>query len=204
MTTRLSLPPLRYFAGCVLIAATSVFLEKASHISSGGISGLSIGIADTFHLSLGVVNLSLKAAIFSVVFIFGGKSTALWTIFASVMTATFMWVFEQLPVDIDWPKGLAFILILLFAKLPIGLLVSRGYSSGGFVAISQLLEHRKQIPLWASLLLFNILSILAMYSAHGTLSGIATAVIALSSGVATQTWANVTCRLLDRRSLLNE
>lgn len=186
------------------MAATSVFLEKASHISSGGISGLSIGLADNFHLSVGIVNLSLKTAIFLTVFMLGGKTTAVWTIFASVMTASFMWLFEQVPIDIEWPKGLAFILILLFAKLPIGLLVSRGYSSGGFVAIGQLLELRTPIPLWASLLLLNVLSILAMYAAHGTLSGLATAVIALSSGVATQSWANVTRRLFDRRLLLSE
>ncbi|KPV42313.1 YitT family protein [Alicyclobacillus ferrooxydans] len=183
------------------MAAVSVLIERDSHISSGGVSGLSIGIADYLHLSAGIVNLSVKLGIFGFIFILGGKSTGFWTVVAAGITGIAMWVFEQLPLDLDLPKWIAFVTILLFAKLPIGLLVSKGYSTGGFTAIGQILQARTGIPLRISLLILNLMPALAMLTAHGLLSGALTATIALSSGVATEAWTNLTRRVLDGHTM---
>lgn len=195
-------PPVRYFIGCILMAAVSVLIEQDSHISSGGVSGLSIGIADSLHISMGLVSTVIKLAIFGLVFIFAGKTTAFWTVVAAVFTGICMWLFELLPIDFDWPKWTAFGVILLFSKLPIGLLVSRGLSTGGFTAIGQLLQSRVRMPLWSSLLFLNLLSVFAMLAAHGLVSGTLTAVIAVSSGIATETWAFLARRVLDRKACL--
>lgn len=190
-------PPTRYFIGCVLLAAISVFLEKRSHISSGGVSGLSIGIADIMHLNVGVVNLWIKGMIFSIVFLFGGKSIAFWTTVGAALTGGCMWLFAMIPVTFTWPQWLAFGLILLFSKFPIGLLVSRGYSTGGYTAVGQVLCARLHIPLRVSLAILNTISVLAMYVSHGAKSGALTAVIALTSGVATEAWATISRKWLD-------
>ncbi|MCI0182205.1 MAG: YitT family protein [Acidibacillus sp.] len=191
------MPPLRYFIGCVLMAAISVFLEKSSHISSGGVSGLSIGIGDILHISTGFVNLIIKATIFCTVFIFSGKKTVIWTAIGAALTGTSMWLFEMLPIDADWPQWLAFCLILLFAKLPMGLLVSKGYSTGGYTAVAQVLLQRAHIPLWLSLLFLNMLSITAMYIAHGSISGALSLIAGIVAGIATELWAMLSSKILD-------
>ncbi len=192
-----TIPPIRYFIGCVLMAAISVFLEKSSHISSGGVSGLSIGIADIMHFSVGLVNLAIKAAIFCAVLLFSEKTTATWTAVGAGITGVSMWLFEMLPIDANWPNWLAFCLILLFAKLPMGLLVSKGYSTGGYTAVAQVLLQRTRIPLWLSLLFLNTLSIFAMYMAHGSMSGALSMIAGLVAGIATEVWANLSRKILD-------
>lgn len=194
-----AVPPLRYFVGCILMAAISVFLERDAHISSGGVSGLSIGIADVMHISVGLANLSIKLLIFLTVLVFSGKTTALWTCVGAIMTGASMFLFERIPLDLDWPRWFAFIIILLFAKFPIGLLASRGYSTGGFTAVAQVLLLRKRIPLWLSLLLLNLLSVVVMYLAHGPISGLLTGVISVTSGVMVEVWSKVTRETLDEK-----
>ncbi|PWI57138.1 YitT family protein [Sulfoacidibacillus thermotolerans] len=195
-----SLPPVRYFVGCLLIAAFTVFIERNAHISAGGVSGLSIGIADLLHTSVGVANFFIKSMIFGFVLAYGGKATAFWTLLGAVMTSLAMWLFEMIPVDVDWSKWSAFLLILLFSKFPIGLLISKGYSTGGYTAIAQVMHQRHRIPLWITLLSLNSLSILAMYIAQGPTAGILTTILALSAGMSTQLWSTITSKLLDRQN----
>lgn len=179
------------------MAAMSVLIEHGSHISSGGVGGLSIGIADSLHISVGITNLCIKVLIFVFILCFDGKVTALWTVIGAVLTGTYMLLFEHIPLDLDWPKWLSFCVILLFAKLPIGLLVSRGYSTGGFTAIAQLLWRRFHLPLWASLFVLNLSAIATMSLAHGLASGALTCVIAMSAGFMVQAWAAVISKFLD-------
>ncbi|WP_274436472.1 YitT family protein [Alicyclobacillus sp. ALC3] len=183
----------------MLMAAVTVFVEKDSKISSGGVSGLSIGIADLFGLSVGVTNLCIKLSIFLLILLFDSKITAFWTVIGAGITGVFMVLFEHAPVDLDWPRWVAFAFILLFAKLPIALLVSKGLSTGGFTAVAQLIAHRYRTPLWVSLLLLNVLAVAVMYLAHGLVSGLLTAVASLTAGVMVQVWSDVTNRCLDAR-----
>nr|WP_272867736.1 YitT family protein [Ferroacidibacillus organovorans] len=185
----------------MFLAAISVFLEKQSHISSGGVSGLCIGISDIMHLNVGLVNLWIKGVIFTIILIFGGRSIALWTMVGAVLTGLCMWLFEMIPLYITWPKWLAFGLILLFSKFPIGLLVSKGYSTGGYTAIGQVLCRRLRIPLRISLSMLNTISILAMFVSNGAKSGALTALIALTSGFATEAWATIARKWLDSSPL---
>lgn len=196
------IPPLRYFIGCVLLAAVSVFLEKRANISSGGVTGLSIGIADLLHVSMGMVNLTIKSLIFWFVFVFGEKTIAVWTLIGAGITGISMWFFEMISIDFDWSRWIAFGLILVFARLPIGLLVSKGYSTGGYTAIAQVLWHRNHIPLWMTLFCLNTISVMAMFVSHGGVSGFLTTVIALSTGIFTEMWANLSKIWLDKKYLL--
>ncbi len=180
------------------MSGISVLVEKDSHISSGGVSGLSIGLSDFFHMNLVIVNFSIKTIIFLLVLTFGGQTTAFWTIVGACLTGFSMWAFSLLPIDLDWPKWMAFSFILLFSKFPIGLLVSRGYSTGGFTSLGQLLQAGLKLPLSISLFLLNALTILAMVATHGFMSGFLTAMIALSSGFTTEAWAYATKKYLDK------
>ena len=179
----------------------SVLIEKNFHISSGGVSGLSIGMADYLHVSAGFTNLCIKALIFGVVYYFGGTLAAYWTLVGAAITGVTMWLTELTGVTLDWPQWLAFGFILVFAKLPIGLLVSKGYSIGGFTAIAQLLERHRGIPLPWSLTIMNLLAVLAMLISHGLVSGMLTAVIALSAGIATKIWSEAAKAFFDQRQV---
>lgn len=81
------------------------------------------------------------------------------------------------------------------------LLVSKGYSTGGYTAIAQVLWQRHLIPLWVTLTSLNTLSITMMFVAGGGISGFFTTIIALSSGAFTELCANQSKLVLDRKSL---
>lgn len=152
-------PPLRYFVGSVFIGIESVLVEKDAHISSGGVSGLSIGIADCVHINAGLANLCIKGMIFALVYSFGGRLAACWTLLGAAITGVTMWLTEETGFHLNWPHWVSFEFILLFAKLPIGLLVSKGYSIGGFTAVAQLMEKYLGISLSRGLICLNVLAV---------------------------------------------
>lgn len=175
-----------------------MLIEKSSHITSGGVSGLSIGIADCLHVSAAFANFCIRAMIFWLVYQFRGKLTAFWTLVGAGITGISMWIIESINVHLDWPQWFALGFILVFSKLPIGLLVSKGYSIGGFTAIAQLLEQHMGISLALSLLFMNLLSVFTMFIAHGFISGFLTALVSLSAGFATSFWSEVSKVVLDK------
>lgn len=193
------LPPVRFFIGSVLLAAVIVFLEKASGISSGGVGGLGIALSHFTGLSIALINTLLKCSIFLFVFWQGGTHLGVWTIISTLISGFFMWVFELMPQP-ELSKITAFVLILLFSYFPAGLLLSKGYSTGGFSAVAQVLFERYKIPLWLSMLLFNCLPIVSMYLSYGLLSGSLTLIATLWAGFSTDLWTRIINRISRRTS----
>jgi uncharacterized membrane-anchored protein YitT (DUF2179 family) len=199
MTQRLSmrmLPPARYFVGAVLLAVVVVDLEKASHISSGGVGGLSIALSQVFGISVGLANMLIKGVIFAVVFWGGGLHLGVWTIISTLISGVCMWMLESMPLPFVWNPWLAFVCIMMFSAAPMGLMLSKGYSTGGFSSIAQVLWTKKKVPLWMTILVLNAASIVSMYISYGVLAGMLTLVATLWSGFSTELWTRWFSRLL--------
>jgi len=194
------LPPKRFFIGSVLYAAMVVYLEKAAHISSGGVSGLSISAAHFLHIGVWLTNVSIKFVLFAAIGLLAGRRTALWTVVSATISTLFMILFEALPLPFVWPTWLAFLLIVTVSYCPIGLLLSKGYSTGGFSAIAQAFLESRRIPLWATITAFNIVSVAAMYLAFGKMSGVLTLVATAWGGFSIHLWTRLVQRVLDQRS----
>ncbi len=176
-----------------------IYIENASHISAGGVSALSIGIAYLSHLPVGIMNLAIKLAIFALIAAVSGRRTAVWTMVSAVLSALCMGVFAHYPLPFVWPKWLAFLVIVTVAYLPVGLIMSKGYSTGGFSAIAQAFWQRRGIPLWVTMTLMNGVAILVMGVAFGKISGILTLIATLWGGVSIQLWTRWASLWLDGR-----
>lgn len=194
------IPPLRFFIGSVLYAVMVIYIENASHISAGGVSALSISIARLAHLPVGLMNLAIKFAIFALIGVLSGRRTAVWTMVSAVLSALCMAVFEHYPLPFVWPQWLAFLVIVTVAYLPVGLMLSKGYSTGGFTAVAQALWQRRGIPIWVTMTAMNGVAIIAMGVTFGKLSGILTLVATLWGGFSIQLWTRWTSLWLDGRA----
>ena len=192
-----SSPPFRYYLGCILIGAEIVLVENASHIASGGVGGLSIAINAWIPLGVGVLNLLIKVLLFLIVWYATGRRTALWTAISALLVGGSAWAFQWLPLPFHWPLWLAFTVIVTVGYLPTGLVMSRGYSSGGFSAVAQVLVTKRHIPIWVTMSVLNALSIVLMTLAYGNLAGLLTLFATLWQGPSIEFWTRWTQRVLD-------
>jgi uncharacterized membrane-anchored protein YitT (DUF2179 family) len=186
-------PPARYWVAIVLLAAETRFLEKASHVSSGGLSGVALALDRWTGLPVGILTLLLKLVVLALVWRLGGRRALFWTFVAAVGGGLLTYAFEQITFR-PLPLAYAVPAILVFSYFPSSLLISCGYSSGGFSALAQLLE-RWRVPVGVTLSALNGLSLLLMYLAFGRLSGALSLLATLLSGLDSQFWVYTLRRL---------
>jgi uncharacterized membrane-anchored protein YitT (DUF2179 family) len=186
---RAELPPARYWIAILLQAVEIRFLEKASAVSSGGLTGISIGLAHLLGVPVGAVTLVARAAILLVVWRSIGQRAALGSLLAGFASSACLWACELVPFH-PLPMVLAFPLILVLSYLPSSLLLSIGYSFGGFSAVAQVLE-RLRIPVGVTIFGMNGLSLLLMTIAYGRVSGLLSLVATLLGGLGSQLWLNL-------------
>ncbi len=192
-----SSPPFRYYVGCILIGAEIVLVENASHIASGGVGGLSIGVNAWIPLGVGVLNLLVKAVLFCIVWYATGRHMATWTAVSALLVGGSAWAFEWVRLPFHWPLWLAFAVIVTVGYLPTGLVMSRGYSSGGFSALAQVLRSQHNVPIWITMTALNGVSIILMALAYGNLAGILTLLATLWQGPAIELWTRWVRKVLD-------
>jgi uncharacterized membrane-anchored protein YitT (DUF2179 family) len=174
-------------------------LENAAHISSGGAGGLSIALSHVLHISVGLSNLIIKCIIFGLVFWKGGARLGIWTIISTLISSLSMWLFEMVPLPFVWNPWVALPCTLIFSCVPMALLLSKGYSTGGFSSVAQVLWSKWRVPIWLSLLLLNATSVFSMYLSFGSMSGIFTLVASFLSGFATDFWTKRIKRWFDEK-----
>ncbi|MCL6564298.1 MAG: YitT family protein, partial [Firmicutes bacterium] len=121
-----SWPPWRYFVGNAGVAAVLVWVERAAHISSGGVNGLSLALAPLLGWNLGLTNFLVKVLLFLVVWVGGGGWTAAWTVVSAALIGLFTAVFSRFPLPWHWPSWMAVGILLSIAYLPTGLVLSCG------------------------------------------------------------------------------
>lgn len=184
-------PPFRYYVACLLVAAVIVYIEKATHITAGGVGGLAIAVNGFSDLSVGVLSIAIKFILFGVVYWLGGLRTTIWTIVSALLIGAFVTIFELLPLPYTLPVWLAFVLLLTVAYFPTGLLLANGYSTGGFTSIAQVLSQKHHIPIWLTMLVGNGGIVVLMLIAFGHVSGLLTLIATLWQGTSIQLWTKL-------------
>jgi uncharacterized membrane-anchored protein YitT (DUF2179 family) len=193
----LGTPPFRYYLGCILIGAEIVEVEKASHIASGGVGGLSIALFAFSHWPVGFWNLAVKVVLFLLVWFIGGRWVALWTAVSAGLVGGSALALELIPWQPHWATGVAFLVIMTVGYLPTGLVMSRGYSSGGFTALAVTLQDVRRIPVWLTLTVLNASAVTLMAMAYGRWAGVLSLAATAWQAPAIALWTRWVGRVLD-------
>ena len=180
------MPPLRFWISSFCLAGELRFLEKASAISSGGASGVSLALYHWTGLPLGFWTFVVKILILVLVWRVLGRRQLLWTVVSATLGSLLIFLAELVPFH-PLPLYLAFPMILLFSYLPSALLLSCGYSSGCFSSIALILEKRG-VPTAATFSALNALSLVLMFLAYGKVSGILSLAAMLFAGASNWIW----------------
>lgn len=179
-------PPLRFWLSSAALACELRFLEKASSISSGGASGVSLALYHWTQLPLGFWTFVVKILILVLVWRVQGKRQLLWTIVSATLGSLLIYLAELVPFQ-PLPLLIAFPMILLFSYMPSALLLSCGYSSGGFSSIALILE-KKGLPTAVTFTGLNAISLLLMFLAYGKVSGLLSLAAMLFAGASNWIW----------------
>ncbi len=179
-------PPLRFWISSAALACELRFLEKASSISSGGASRVSLALFHWTQLPLGFWSFVVKALILVFVWRVQGRRQLLWTIVSATFGSLLIYLAELVPFQ-PLPLPIAFPMILLFSYMPSALLLSCGYSSGGFSSIALILE-RKGVPTAVTFTGLNAVSLLLMFLAYGRVSGVLSLAAMLFAGASNWIW----------------
>jgi uncharacterized membrane-anchored protein YitT (DUF2179 family) len=187
-------PPARWWIGVVLLAANVAFLEKPSHVSSGGVSALALPVSAWSGLRVGTITIALKLLCLLVVALWGGRRVAFWTGAGAILSGALTWLFELVPFSPSISPWIAAPLLLVSADVAMAMLWSAGYSTGGYAAVSQVLKARRRVPIALSMFLLNAFGVVAMFAAFGASAGALTIAISLVHGPSAALWL----RLLER------
>ncbi len=190
----LRLPPLRFWISSLCLAMELRFLEKASSISSGGASGVSLALYHWTGLPLGLWTFVVKILILVLVWRVQGNRQLLWTVVSATMSSILIYLAELVPFH-PLPLLVAFPMILLFSYLPSALLLSCGYSSGGFSSIALILE-KKGVPTALTFSALNAISLVLMFLAYGKISGALSLAAMLFAGASNWIWLTLFRRYL--------
>ena len=188
------MPPLRFWLSSILLAAELRFLEKASSISSGGASGVSLALYHWTHLPLGFWTFVVKILILLLVWRVQGRRQLYWTVVSATFGSLMIYLAELVPFQ-PLPLPIAFPAILLFSYMPSALLLSCGYSSGGFSSIALILEKRG-VPTAVTFTSLNAISLILMFLAYGQVSGLLSLVAMLFAGASNWIWLTLFRRYL--------
>lgn len=188
------IPPFRFWLSSLFLAGELRFLEKASSISSGGAAGVSLALYHWTHLPLGFWTFAVKILILLLVWRVQGGRQLLWTAVSATFGSIMIYLAEMVPFH-PLPLPIAFPMILLFSYMPSALLLSCGYSSGGFSSIALILE-KKGLPTAATFTGLNAISLLLMFLAYGRVSGLLSLLAMLFAGASNWIWLTLFRRYL--------
>lgn len=191
-----AVPPLRFWVGCLLMAAEIALVEKPSTITAGGVSGLAVALAHWLPLDVGPITLAVKFSFLTLAYWHGGRQLALWTGVAILVSGGATWLLELVPLSFQWPPLLACAVVFVFAYSGPVLIVHGGYSGGGFVALAQVLHDRWSVPYGVTIFATNALTLTMIYVAYGSTAGLLSLVATLASGPVAQVWWYVWRRTL--------
>ena len=155
---------------------------------------MSLALVHWTHLPLGLWSFIVKVGILALVWRVQGGRQLLWTTVSATLGSILIYLAELVPFH-ALPLWLAFPLILLFSYMPSGLLLSCGYSSGGFSSIALILE-RKGVPTGVTFSGLNALSLLLMFLAYGRVSGLLSLAATLFAGASNWIWLTLFRRYL--------
>jgi uncharacterized membrane-anchored protein YitT (DUF2179 family) len=155
---------------------------------------VSLALYHWTHLPLGFWTFVVKILILLLVWRVQGRRQLLWTVVSATFGSLMIYLAECVPFQ-PLPLPIAFPAILLFSYMPSALLLSCGYSSGGFSSIALILEKRG-VPTAVTFTSLNAISLILMFLAYGQVSGLLSLVAMLFAGASNWIWLTLFRRYL--------
>ena len=141
--------------GCILLAAGVYFFKMPNGFATGGVTGISMIIAEIVPLSTGVLIWILNAVLLLLGFIVLGKQTGIKTVFCSMFYSAVIFILEKI-VPLSAPLSAQPFLELIYAMLltAVGsaLIFYAGASSGGTDIVALILKKYTKTDVGKALL----------------------------------------------------
>lgn len=132
--------------GCILIAFSITSILKPNGLVSGGVTGITIIFEKLLQIKYTYIYYFLSLSVLALARIVLGKKEALRIIALSILLPLIIIIFERLNINlIQNDRMLASVYFGLICGSGVGLVIKRGYSSGGTDTIAKIL-HNKIFP----------------------------------------------------------
>jgi uncharacterized membrane-anchored protein YitT (DUF2179 family) len=129
--------------GCILIAFAITAILKPNGLISGGLTGVSIITEELTSINYTYINYFLSLMVLAVAWIVLGKKEALRIITLSLAFPLILIAFEKMNiVFIENDRMLASIYFGILCGSGVGLIIKRGFSSGGTDTVAKILHHK--------------------------------------------------------------
>jgi uncharacterized membrane-anchored protein YitT (DUF2179 family) len=129
--------------GCILIAFAITSILKPNGLVSGGVTGITIILEKVLGINYTYINYFLSLLVLAIAWVVLGKKDALRIITLSVVFPLILIIFERLNFNfIENDRMLASVYFGIICGSGVGLIIKRGYSSGGTDTIAKILHHK--------------------------------------------------------------
>ena len=133
-------------AGCILLAFAITAILKPNNLITGGITGLSFILGNITGISYTIFYYIFSLIILLVTYILLGKYEAKKIIILSILFPSILMVFNKFDLKlIEDDLILSVIYFAIIAGTGLGLILKRGYSTGGTDSIAKII-HKKKYP----------------------------------------------------------
>lgn len=132
--------------GCVLLAFAITAILEPNQLMTGGITGLSLMVGHVIHIDYTYLYYALSLLILLTTYLALGKYEASKIILLSVLFPAVLMLFNQLDLKlIQDDMFLAAIYYGIIGGAGVGLILKRGYSTGGTDSLGKII-HKKKYP----------------------------------------------------------
>lgn len=132
--------------GCILLAFAITAILEPNQLMTGGITGLSIMIDSVTGINYTYIYYALSLVILLTTYLIMGKHEASKIVLLSILFPTVLMIFNYLDLSlIEDDMFLAAVYYGIIGGAGVGLILKRGYSTGGTDSIGKII-HKKRYP----------------------------------------------------------
>jgi len=152
--------------GCAIYAFGLVTINIQNHLAEGGLTGVTLILRYWFHFDPAYTTIVLNIPLIILGYRFLGKRALAYTIYGTAMMSVFLWIWQRVPIMIDLNHDIliASILAGLCGGFGSGIIYRYGGTTGGSDVIARIIEKEKGLPMGRSLLMFDIVVLIASLS----------------------------------------
>ncbi|MDO5726035.1 MAG: YitT family protein [Tissierellia bacterium] len=129
--------------GIVLVSCGMYFFFLPWNLAAGGVTGLSVVIADWVPIGVGPIMLIINIVLFGLAFLFLGRDFGARTVYSSFAISFFVWVLERIfpnPTSLTGDIMLELIFGIVLSGVGIGIVFNQNASTGGTDIVGKLLN----------------------------------------------------------------
>lgn len=149
--------------GTSIYAFGLVYLNIANHLAEGGVSGITLILRALFGIDPAYSTLLINIPLILIGGKILGKRSLAYTVLGTVSLSAFLWIWQRVPLQINLQHDLLIVSLLagLIAGTGSGLVYRMGGTTGGSDIIARILEKNYGISMGRSLLVLDIIVLLA-------------------------------------------